>query len=117
MSGSTVGTRLKALRSKMGARQDEAAAACGISRIALSRYESDARIPATEIASRLAAYYSVTIDYLLNGNDAAASASEQPTELENMLLSCFRRLPDDAARQEAIRFIQFQLNRTEQPDN
>jgi transcriptional regulator with XRE-family HTH domain len=69
----TIADRLKALRAQKGVNQDTVAEACNISRIALARYETGARVPRAENAARIADYYGVSVDYLLG-------REEQPTQ-------------------------------------
>lgn len=73
----SIAERLKNLRSTKGVNQDTAAEACDMSRVALARYETGARIPRAENAARLADYYGVTVDYLLGREDQPAPAPAQ----------------------------------------
>lgn len=73
MANELIKTRLRALRDRKGVNQDIVTEACGISRVALTRYENGTRVPRIEIAAKLAEYYGVTVDYIL-GNDAPAVA-------------------------------------------
>lgn len=61
------------LRGTTGKTQDQVADACGISKVALARYETGTRKPRIEIASRLAEYYGVSVDYLLGLDDSTSS--------------------------------------------
>lgn len=61
----TMQERLRCLRAKSGENQEKVAEACGISRIALARYEGGQRAPQAAILAKLAEYYGVTIDYLM----------------------------------------------------
>ena len=82
MANELIKTRLRDLRDRKGVNQDVVTEACGISRVALTRYENGTRVPRIEIAAKLAEYYGVTVDYIL-GNDApAAAASEDPATAE-----------------------------------
>ena len=65
--------RLKQLRDQRGVTQGQVAEACGISPISLARYETGTRKPTTDILSRLAAYYGVSVDYIL-GRDPVTTA-------------------------------------------
>lgn len=76
---STIGKRLQELRDLRGVNQEVAAEACGISRIALARYETGVRVPRMDTAAQLAEYYGVTVDYIL-GNDMPAAAVPPITE-------------------------------------
>lgn len=75
----TIADRLRALRAKKGVSQDVVAEACDLSRVALTRYESGARIPVAGNVAKLASYYGVTVDYLLGREEAQpAPEPEQP---------------------------------------
>lgn len=77
MTQLTIADRLRDLRTLKSVNQDTAAESCGISRIALARYETGQRTPRIEIVTRLADYYGVSVDYLLGGT---ASDQDQPQE-------------------------------------
>ena len=64
--------RLRNLRAQSGKNQDEVAEECGISRIALARYEGGQRMPKMNILAKLAECYGVTVDYLM-GRDEPTS--------------------------------------------
>jgi len=57
--------RLKTLRLGQGITQDELAQKLNINRNAISRYENGKRQPDYETLKRIADYFSVSIDYLL----------------------------------------------------
>lgn len=59
-----IGQRLAGLREKTQKTGEEVAKACGISRSALTMYETGGRIPRDEIKLRLAFYYGVPVDQL-----------------------------------------------------
>ena len=73
----SIADRLKLLRSQKGVNQDVVAESCNMSRIALARYETGARIPRSENAARLADYYGVTVDYILGREEAQPTAQEK----------------------------------------
>lgn len=54
---STIGEKLKSLRSGRGLTQDQVAQDLGISRSAINAYELDQRVPRDEVKVRLANYY------------------------------------------------------------
>ena len=79
----TIADRLKALRAQKGVNQDTVAEACNISRIALARYETGARVPRAENAARIADYYGVSVDYLLGREEQPTQTAEsKPTPKE-----------------------------------
>lgn len=61
-NASVIGERLLNLRKKFGKTGEEVAVACGVSRSALTMYETGARIPRDEIKVRLASYYSSSVE-------------------------------------------------------
>jgi len=60
-----LGDRLRLLRQKKNLRQDQVADLIGVSKNAVSAYETGARQPSYEILIRFAALYRVSTDYLL----------------------------------------------------
>lgn len=104
----SIGDRLRDLRTSKGVNQDQAAESCGISRIALARYETGARIPRAEIVTKLADYYGVSVDYLLCREDATANTDikEAPADIRaeaKQLLESF----SDEEYQEALRYLRY----------
>lgn len=57
-----IGARLLELRKKLGKSREDVATSCGVSRSALTMYETGARIPRDEIKVRLASYYSTSVE-------------------------------------------------------
>lgn len=78
MSSSSIAERLRDLRADKGLNQDVVSEACGISRIALARYETGARMPRAEYVARLADYYGVTVDYLMGREETPAVQNPNP---------------------------------------
>lgn len=103
MTQLTIADRLRDLRTLKSVNQDIAAEACGISRIALARYETGQRSPRIEIATRLADYYGVTVDYLL-GNDQTPPEATHDTRAEAKRL--LEGLSDEQYN-AALQYIQF----------
>ena len=60
---------LKAIRIKRGLSQQKVALDLFITREALSHYENGKREPTFELLRRMSAYYNVSIDYLINGEE------------------------------------------------
>lgn len=69
--------RLASCRLRTGETMEQVAEACGISYVALSRYESGQRVPKTEILSRLADHYGETVDALLGKEQVNTSANDK----------------------------------------
>lgn len=85
-----VDLRLKELRQQAGATQTELARLLGVSREAYSMYEAGKRQPGLAVLDTLAAYYRVTVDYLI-GRTACPDA-EPLTPDERALLMRWRAL-------------------------
>lgn len=62
--------RLKQLRLDKQLRQEQVARLVGVSKGAISAYETDIRQPSYEVLIRLANLYRVSVDYLLGRTDA-----------------------------------------------
>ena len=63
----TFAERLKTLREKAGKKRQEVADSLGITRASLEYYEKGKRKPDIEVLAKVAKYYGVSCDYLLNG--------------------------------------------------
>lgn len=74
--------RLRNLRAQSGKNQDAVAEECGISRIALARYEGGQRVPKSNILARLAEYYGVTVDYLMGRDEPEQDEVVVPPHLQ-----------------------------------
>ena len=77
MGEESFGLRLRRLRKARGETQPELARLLGLSRSAVSMYESGEREPKYELLTAIAAHYEVDLDYLL-GRDLPAAESEDP---------------------------------------
>jgi transcriptional regulator with XRE-family HTH domain len=63
------GDRIALLREKRGLTQEELSNKIGISRAALSHYETNRREPDYETINKIANFFNVTVDYLLGRTD------------------------------------------------
>lgn len=63
------GDRIALLREKRGLTQEELSTKIGISRAALSHYETNRREPDYETINKIANFFNVTVDYLLGRTD------------------------------------------------
>ena len=70
--------RLYQLRKERGLSQEELANEVGVSRQAVQKWESGAAQPSLDKLTALARYFGVTLDWLVNGEEARASAHEAP---------------------------------------
>lgn len=82
--------RLVYLRKQSGETQMEVAESCGITHVALGRYESGSRIPRTEILSKLADHFGVSVDALMGKENRKDPATEEAWLIRERL----RRDPD-----------------------
>lgn len=62
----TLGEKIQTFRIRMGLSQDQLAEKLGINGRHLSRYENDHLLPSTEVLQRMAHFFGVTTDYLLD---------------------------------------------------
>lgn len=62
------GDRMALLREERDLTQEELAEIIGITRAALSHYEKNRRQPEYKILAKIASYFDVSIDWIINGN-------------------------------------------------
>ncbi len=65
------GERIYNLRKKSGLSQEEFADKLGVSRQAVSKWETGQSVPDSEKAAAIGAYFGVSLDWLINGVEAA----------------------------------------------
>ena len=68
------GERIYNLRKKSGLSQEEFADKLGVSRQAVSKWETGQSVPDSEKAAAIGAFFGVSLDWLINGVEPAASA-------------------------------------------
>lgn len=90
--------KIKELREEAGLSQADLAKLFGLTQSTVGGWESDARTPKLDMLCKLADYFNVTTDYLL---DRAARTEPQLelTEDERELLEAFRQLDHKGRRQ------------------
>ena len=71
--------KLYELRKKSGLSQEQLAEQLGVSRQAVSKWESDKAVPESDTLISISQYFNVTLDYLMKENE---SVSEPVTEKE-----------------------------------
>lgn len=71
----TLGRRIASLRVLHGLTQKEAAERLGVHQVVLSRVETGARRPSLDLLTAAAELYGTTIDYIVRGETAHASAA------------------------------------------
>ncbi|MDE7075755.1 MAG: helix-turn-helix domain-containing protein, partial [Clostridia bacterium] len=65
------GERIYNLRRKCGLSQEEFADKLGVSRQAVSKWETGQSVPDSEKAAAIGAYFGVSLDWLINGVESA----------------------------------------------
>jgi len=86
--------RLRNLRQARKLTQSDVARAVGVDRSHLSKIETGVDIPGRSALTGLAAFFGVSLDWLLTGEESAGAAGrDRLTEEERVLLSCWRALP------------------------
>ncbi len=90
--------KIKELREEAGLSQIDLAAVFGLTQSTVGGWESASRTPKIEMLCKLADYFNVTTDYLL---DRAPRAPQQPelTDDEQELLAVYRSLDHKGKRQ------------------
>ena len=77
--------KLQELRKQKGLTQEELAAALYVSRTAISKWESGRGYPSIDSLKAIAAFFGVTIDMLLSGDELLTIAEEDTKQKENRL--------------------------------
>lgn len=72
------GERIYNLRKKSGLSQEEFADKLGVSRQAVSKWETGQSVPDSEKAAAIGAFFGVSLDWLINGVENASSIQQQP---------------------------------------
>lgn len=83
----TTGQKIAKCRKDNGSTQEELARTLGVSRQAVSRWESDIAFPETDKLARLSKLFGVTVDWLLNyenSEDSTKSGAPQSTKNFNL---------------------------------
>lgn len=78
----TMGDRLRELRLKKNISQEEVARHIGITRSAYSHYEINNRQPVYETLIKLAAFFGVSLDYIIGGEPVHPSGQVSPDTVE-----------------------------------
>lgn len=81
-----VGNRIKLLRKKKGLKQDELAAAIGVSPSAVSNYEQGTRVPKDDTLKSLVEILGTTTDYILMGTEPMAPVGSRPLFTQDELM-------------------------------
>lgn len=112
MTESTLGIRLKELRTNINKTQEQVAKSLGISRAAYSHIENGRNEPDNSTLARIADYYGVTADYLLgrtnDKHEEVLAAAHLDKGLKDMT-------PEQ--RKAVYDFIEFQKKRIDREED
>ena len=108
---------LKQLRKSKGITQEELAAAVGVERSSIGKYEGKQKevLPSYDVLLRIAEYFGVTINYLLDVPEPAVTYNpDQVVDMvakmdESTLLNLYRQL-NDKGRADLMRYARYLLS-------
>lgn len=95
----TMGERLRALRLHKKISQEEVARYIGITRSAYSHYEINNRQPVYETLIKLAAYFDVSLDYIIGGTPSKAKSDVPIAEDTHEVLALLQRMSQEQREQ------------------
>lgn len=104
MGEESFGPRLRRLRKARGETQPELAKLLGLSRSAVSMYESGEREPKYELLTAIAAHYDVDLDYLL-GRDRPEPAEGEDPDIRLIARAGRKMTPEQ--RENLLRYARF----------
>jgi len=111
----TMGERMRALRLARNLSQEEVARHIGITRSAYSHYEINNRQPVYETLIKLAAFFDVSLDYIIGGTAAACEKPADSDPHDTRSIWQLLQNMDREQRKQSIRMIK-DLIRREAPD-
>jgi Predicted transcriptional regulators len=112
----TMGDRLRELRLQRKISQEEVARHIGITRSAYSHYEINNRQPVYETLIKLAAFFDVSLDYVIGGTQPNPSADSPGVPDSGEILKLFRRMSHEQ-RKQSISLISDFMSREQRADN
>ena len=102
--------RIKELRKRKGVTQKEMGAAIDVSFYSISMYETEQRRPTPEVWAKMAAYFGVSVGYLMGFEDSPGTPAQIPdTGGESVLAGL-----TDENKEKARAFIEFLRMQQEQ---
>lgn len=111
MQETLIPSRLRELREKAGVSQEVVAESCCISRVTLARYENGTRLPKIQNAARLAKYYGVPTDYLMEPETGLEQPEPTPLDQKRTeILQKLESLPEDKL-EDVLRYAEFVAQR------
>lgn len=109
----TMGERLKELRLRRNISQEEVARNIGITRSAYSHYEINNRQPVYETLIKLAAYFGVSLDYIVGGVTTPDKPDQADSQDAAQLLRLLRTMNSEQ-RQASLRLMNDLLRQNQQ---
>jgi transcriptional regulator with XRE-family HTH domain len=97
-----MGERLRELRLKRKISQEEVARHIGITRSAYSHYEINNRQPVYETLIKLAAYFDVSLDYIIGGTTSLPRGENTVTPDNRELLSLFQHMSQEQKKKSIL---------------
>lgn len=85
----SIADRIRDLRKTKGISQEQLADAIGVSRQAVSKWESEQNIPEIDKIIKLGEYFEVTTDYILNGIEKVESKKNNWNRILTVFATCF----------------------------
>jgi transcriptional regulator with XRE-family HTH domain len=110
-----MGQRLRELRLRRKISQEEVARHIGITRSAYSHYEINNRQPVYETLIKLAAYFDVSLDYIIGGAHSNAKAELPFTSDTREILSLFQHMSQEQ-RKKSITLINDLIRQEQRAD-
>lgn len=109
---------LKELRAKKGAYQKDVAKYLGIDRTTYVKYELGDSEPNLENLSKIADYFEVSTDYLLNrkSNDVRDKASNSFSDKEKKLVAAYRNKPEMQSAIDKLLGLDDKVIQMDQPE-
>lgn len=84
-----IGNKLKELRTSKNLTQEEIAKLLNVAQGSYSNYEKNKREPDYETLKKIATFYKVSIDYLLDYNISKPNLSHEEQDIINRLITIF----------------------------
>lgn len=107
----SLGSRLRELRENRGLYQKDVATEIGVTSGAISYYEKDIKKPGREVLDKLANFYGVTTDFLLNGKDNTLSDIEKSFPKGVHMLRRANQELSEADKEKMVKLIEAFLDK------
>ncbi|MFB9275191.1 helix-turn-helix domain-containing protein [Cohnella cellulosilytica] len=111
----TMGDRLRELRLRRKISQEEVARHIGITRSAYSHYEINNRQPVYETLIKLAAFFDVSLDYIIGGTQPKPQLPPSGSPETGEMMALFRRMSPEQ-RKHSVSLISDFIGRQQRED-